>query len=144
MIGFRKIEIDAVFEEICERGLTPHVTVVAEYPGAVVPVEFVNEGTIVLNLSNAAVSNFHCDEDGFMYSARFKGISQTVVIPYGSILSIFPKEHPEYGTLHTIMVPAKPVVEEPVLKAAPEVHDGVPFINPNAHVGWEKSAYIVK
>lgn len=48
-----------------------------------VPISFVKDGKIVLNVNPSAVSNFNCDfEKGVIsFAARFNGVSLNIVVP---------------------------------------------------------------
>lgn len=133
---FKKVQIDALFEAICEEGLTPYVFVAAEHPDALLPADFVQDGMITLDLSASAVGEFGYDDEGFIYSASFGGKRQKVVIPYAAIAAVYPKENPKFGSQYPVFMP-----EKPTLKVADEATFGER--NPNAHVGWEKSATVV-
>ncbi len=42
--------IRAIYDWCCDNGHTPHMLVAADYPGVVVPREYVQEGRITLNV----------------------------------------------------------------------------------------------
>lgn len=136
---FKKVQIDALFEAICEEGLTPYVFVAAEHPDALLPADFVQDGMITLDLSASAVGEFGYDDEGFIYSASFGGKRQKVVVPYAAIAAMYPKENPKFGSQYPVFMPEKP---KPVayLDKKESAESGK---NPHAHVGWEKTACIV-
>ncbi|MGH8539972.1 MAG: stringent starvation protein B, partial [Stenotrophobium sp.] len=47
--------IRAIYDWATDNGYTPHMLVAADYPGVVVPREFVQENRITLNISPMAV-----------------------------------------------------------------------------------------
>ena len=49
--------IRAIYDWCCDNGHTPHMLVAADYPGVVVPREYVQEGRITLNVSPVAIQN---------------------------------------------------------------------------------------
>ncbi|MEC8082222.1 MAG: ClpXP protease specificity-enhancing factor SspB, partial [Pseudomonadota bacterium] len=55
MIPKRSYLLNATYEWIADNDLTPYLLVDADFEGAVVPREFVNDGQIVLNISMSAV-----------------------------------------------------------------------------------------
>lgn len=139
---FKKVQVDALFEAICEDGLTPYFVVAAEHPLVVVPESYVQEGMITLNLSGSAVKDFTYDDEGFMYTASFGGQVQTVIVPYGSIGAVFPKENPKVGSQYPVIFPTEPVAKKKPQLVSDEA-EAFGGVNPDAHVGWEKSAVIV-
>ena len=50
--------VRAFFDWIVDNQCTPHVIVDASYDGVSVPLDFVKDGQIVLNIAPRAVSNF--------------------------------------------------------------------------------------
>nr|WP_144401592.1 ClpXP protease specificity-enhancing factor [Isoalcanivorax pacificus] len=87
--------IRAVYEWICDNGLTTHLLVDAEYPGVHVPREFINNGQIVLNVAPAAVQQFVAGNDLISFSARFSGRPMQIEIPVNAVLAVFARENGE-------------------------------------------------
>jgi len=87
--------IRAIYDWICDNGLTPHLAVDAHYPGTLVPQEFVQDGQIVLNIAPSAVQGLLAGNDEIMFSARFGGIPRNLVVPVGAVLVIYAKENGE-------------------------------------------------
>src|SRR5690606_20904850 len=81
--------IRAVYEWICDNGLTTHLLVDAEYPGVQVPREFINNGQIVLNVAPAAVQQFVAGNDLISFSARFSGRPMRIEVPVNAVLALF-------------------------------------------------------
>ena len=105
--------IRAIYDWIVDNGLTPHLLVNAEHPGAVVPREHVKDGQIVLNASVTAVDNLDLGNDLISFSARFSGVSQGVSFTPDAVLGVYARENgqgmlfPEEGS------PDKPPENEP-------------------------------
>ena len=93
MTSSRPYLIRAIYQWISDNALTPYVLVNAEYPETVVPQQFVEDGKIVLNISNQAVDNLHIDNDWLMFSARFSGKAMDISIPVVAIQAIYAKEN---------------------------------------------------
>lgn len=87
--------IRAIYEWCVDNGHTPHLLVAADYPGVNVPLQFVQEGRITLNLSPMAVQTLNIEDDPIWFSARFSGRPFDVVVPTGAVLAIFARENGE-------------------------------------------------
>lgn len=84
--------IRAIWEWCSDNGHTPFlsVKVVRETK---VPMEFVRNGEIVLNVSADATRNLKIGNDVIQFSARFGGVSREVSVPIGAVQGIFAKEN---------------------------------------------------
>lgn len=82
----------AMHEWISDSGYTPHVIVDALQAGVEVPVAYVKEGKIVLNLSTTATQRLQLKNDGVQFDARFAGIVHHVKVPIQAILGIYARE----------------------------------------------------
>jgi stringent starvation protein B len=80
-------------EWIVDNGLTPYLLVDAEYPGTIVPMEFLQDGKIVLNISNTAVTDLKLGNDAISCNARFSGNSMELFVPVGAVAAIYAKEN---------------------------------------------------
>ncbi len=98
--------IRAIFDWACDSGYTPHLLVAADYPGVVVPREFVQDGKITLNISPMAVQNLDLQQEPIWFSARFSGRPFEVQVPSGAVLGIFARENGE-GVLFGEVEPAE-------------------------------------
>ena len=87
--------IRAIYDWATDQQFTPHVMVAADFPGVLVPTEYVQDGRITLNISPAAVQNFDILPDMLWFSARFAGRAFEVQVPHGSVLAIFARENGE-------------------------------------------------
>lgn len=83
----------AYFDWLVDNGLTPYLVVDATYYGVKVPVEYVKDGQIVLNLSATAVGNLVISHETIQFNARFRGIPQDIYIPMGAALAIYAREN---------------------------------------------------
>ncbi|TMN92247.1 ClpXP protease specificity-enhancing factor [Pseudoalteromonas phenolica] len=90
----------AFYDWIVDNDCTPHLVVNAEYPAVQVPVQFVQDGQIVLNISPSAVTQFDMDNQQLSFNARFSGQPMQVYVPMGAILAIYARENGE-GTVFT-------------------------------------------
>lgn len=86
--------IRAIHEWCSDQGCTPYL-VVAVRGKMQVPMEYVKNGEIVLNVSYNATRNMTLGNDYITFSARFNGVSREIAIPVGAVVSIFAKENGE-------------------------------------------------
>ena len=84
--------IRAIREWAIDNHLTPQLLVSAEMDGVEVPVEFVEEGQIVLNISPQAVDHLEMGNEYISFSARFRGVSRSVLVPVDAVLAVFDRE----------------------------------------------------
>lgn len=85
--------VRAVHQWILDNDCTPYLVVMADYPGVEVPVQFVQDGQITLNISPSAVRELALDNRWVEFSARFSGVPTLVRVPMGAIMAIFAKEN---------------------------------------------------
>jgi stringent starvation protein B len=85
--------VRAIYEWILDNGLTPHLLVDAQYPGAQVPAEFVQDGQIVLNIAPGAVRELVMGNDWISFGARFGGVARELIVPSDAVLGIFSREN---------------------------------------------------
>ena len=82
----------ALYEWCTDNGLTPHLSVRVQ--GQVrVPMEFVRNGEIVLNIAFGATSGLLIDNEAIRFKARFGGVSRDIFIPVDCVLAIFASEN---------------------------------------------------
>ncbi|OSI25324.1 ClpXP protease specificity-enhancing factor [Neisseria dumasiana] len=84
----------ALYEWCLDNNQTPHIVAwVNEHTR--VPMQYVRENEIVLNIGTTASHNLTIDNDWVHFSARFAGVSHEIWIPVGHIISIFSRESGE-------------------------------------------------
>jgi stringent starvation protein B len=99
--------IRAIHEWACDNGHTPHLLVSADYPGVIVPQQYVQDGRITLNVSPVAVQSLDLQSEPMWFSARFGGKPFDVQVPSGAVLAIFARENGE-GVIFGETEPADP------------------------------------
>ncbi|WP_432381037.1 ClpXP protease specificity-enhancing factor [Duganella sp. P38] len=115
----------AIYEWCTDSGYTPYLAVKVD-AGTTVPMEYVKNGEIVLNISFGATSGLKMDNDSIRFHARFGGVSREIYIPVGNVMAIYANENgqgmafePELGQSPA----AAPAVDDapaaPVLAAVP-------------------------
>ena len=86
--------IRAIHEWCSDHGFTPYL-VVSVRDKMQVPMEYVKNGEIVLNISYNATRSLNLSNDFVSFSARFNGVSRDIMIPVGAVVSIFSRENGE-------------------------------------------------
>jgi len=92
MISRRPYLIRAMHEWMVDNGETPHLLVDAEREGVQVPVEYVQNGKIILNISPTAVEALSLANDEVAFNARFGGQPMQVSVPTDAVLAIYSRE----------------------------------------------------
>jgi len=96
--------IRAIYEWCSDCGFTPYLSVKVD-DRTRVPVEYVKNGEIVLNVSLNATRNLTINNELVQFSARFNGVSREVTIPVDRVQGIFARENGQ-GAFFTVEVPA--------------------------------------
>ncbi|MEW5708257.1 MAG: ClpXP protease specificity-enhancing factor [Pseudomonadota bacterium] len=84
--------IRAIYEWCVDSGATPYLSVTVD-ANTRVPMEYVRDGQIVLNISPDATRNLTIGNDLIQFSARFGGVSRELSIPIDAVAAIFAKEN---------------------------------------------------
>ena len=120
-VSTRPYLIRAIHQWCTDQGQTPYMVVWVD-ENVQVPMEFVKNNEIVLNVGYGATQGLSMDNDWISFSARFGGVSREIWIPVGNVLSIFSRDSGEgmgfeLEKLETPAVkpvpPVSPVVQAP-------------------------------
>lgn len=87
--------IRACYDWIVDNQLTPYLLINANYPGIDVPLQHVNDGRILLNISPSACRGLHLDNDKIVFTARFAGVATQIFVYPSAVLAIYAKENGE-------------------------------------------------
>lgn len=82
----------AIYEWCTDNGFTPYMAVKVNH-AARVPMEFVRNGEIVLNISFGATSGLKMDNDAVAFKARFGGVSRDIYVPVENVLAVYASEN---------------------------------------------------
>ena len=93
MTPSRPYLLQAYFQWLLDNQLTPHLVVDATVPGTQVPVQYVKDGQIVLNVAPSAVGNLQMGNEYVEFSARFGGVPQQLILPMQAIVAIYAREN---------------------------------------------------
>jgi stringent starvation protein B len=107
--------VRAIFEWCSDAGFTPYLSVKVDQATRV-PLEYVKNGEIVLNISQDATRNITLGRDVIQFSARFNGVSREISVPISCVAAIFAKENGQ-----GLFFPTEPAAGNPV--EAPESAD---------------------
>jgi len=85
--------VRAFYNWISDNDLTPYIVVDVSVYGVLVPMTYVSDGQIVLNVAPSAVGTIALGVDAIEFSARFGGKLEHISVPYGAIATIYAKEN---------------------------------------------------
>lgn len=103
----------ALYEWALDCGYTPHIAVDATQPGVQVPLSYVRDGQITLNLHPQAIQGLTIGNEAITFQARFGGVSQGVNVPVNAVLAIFARENGRGMQFPREEVGAEPPPETP-------------------------------
>ena len=81
----------AIYDWCADSGLTPYLAVRVD-EATRVPVSYIKDCEIVLNLSADAVKNLHLGNDEITCGGRFGGVPHEIIVPMAAVIGIFAKE----------------------------------------------------
>ena len=118
----------AIHDWCTDAGFTPYVAVAVDETVRV-PMEFVKNGEIVLNISSLATNRLKLGNEAVEFQARFGGVAREVYVPIGRVVAIYARENgqgmafdvprPGAGAVATGAEPAVPVAAGPRAVEAP-------------------------
>lgn len=132
----------AIYEWCTDNGYTPYVAVSVD-ASTRVPMEFVRNGEIVLNISFSATSGLKMDNDFINFSARFGGVSRQISVPVANVMAIYANENGQgmafevqatddgtasdaSGAPAEVVSPAEVALDAPLLTSVPPAPAGQP------------------
>lgn len=83
--------IRAIYDWCADNGYTPYLSVQVD-ANTRVPIAFVKDGGIVLNISMDAVQNLQLGNEEVSCGGRFGGVAHKIVVPMPAVIGIFAKE----------------------------------------------------
>ena len=92
MLSSKPYLIRALWSWCCDAGLTPYLTLFVDEQ-CQVPLDYVQDGTLTLNLSPSATGSLDIGNDWILLSARFGGVSRDLAFPVGAVTAIFAREN---------------------------------------------------
>ncbi len=83
--------IRAIYDWCTDNGYTPYLSVQVD-ANTRVPMAFVKDGGIVLNISVDAVQGLQLGNEEISCGGRFGGVAHKIVVPVSAVVGIFAKE----------------------------------------------------
>ena len=93
MTSSRPYLLRAIYEWLLDNGMTPYIMVNAMMPEVQVPERYVENGSIVLNISPQAVGSFVMNNESLEFAARFSGIREQIFVPIKAVNAIYAYEN---------------------------------------------------
>ena len=84
--------VRALHDWCTDNGFTPYVAVHVD-ASVQVPMEYVKNNEIVLNVSFEATSGMHLGNDAIEFKARFGGVTREIVVPMDHVVAIYAREN---------------------------------------------------
>jgi stringent starvation protein B len=112
----------ALHEWCTDSGFTPYVAVFVDET-VQVPMEYVKNGEIVLNVGYDATAGMTLGNEFIEFKARFGGVPREIIIPINRVMAIYARENgqgmsfPMSTGLDAVAVPKKSVPARPALSA---------------------------
>jgi stringent starvation protein B len=126
--------IRAIYEWCVDNGFTPYLAVRVNERTRV-PMEYVRDGEIILNVSADATRDLTMGNELIQFSARFNGVSRELSVPIDAVTGIFAKEN---GQGLAFQVPAA------VGEGAPATESTPPEDRPTPPTGSRPKLQVVK
>ncbi len=93
MTSSRPYIVRAIYDWILDNDCTPHLLVDAGFIGVEVPLSYVTDGQIVLNIAPGAVVSLELGNEVISFNGRFDGVPTEVLVPVASVLGIYAREN---------------------------------------------------
>ncbi|WP_439517748.1 ClpXP protease specificity-enhancing factor [Hydrogenophaga sp.] len=103
--------IRALHEWCADNGFSPYIAVQVD-ASVRVPMEFVKNGEIVLNVSMDATSALKLGNEFIEFKARFGGVAREIIVPVTHVIAIYARENGQ-GMAFPAPSSAKPVEAPP-------------------------------
>jgi stringent starvation protein B len=84
--------IRALHEWCADNGFSPYIAVQVD-ASTRVPMEFVKNGEIVLNVSMDATSALKLGNEFIEFKARFGGVAREIIVPVSHVIAIYAREN---------------------------------------------------
>lgn len=82
----------AIYEWCSDNGYTPYLAALVDNKTQV-PMQFVKNGEIVLNISFKATNGLKMENDAITFNARFGGIPREIMVPVENVIAIYAREN---------------------------------------------------
>lgn len=92
MLSQKPYLLRALYDWCNDNDFTPYLTAKVD-KNTTVPMEYVINNQIVLNIHPNAINNFAITKDWLVFAASFNGVVHEILIPVANILALFSKEN---------------------------------------------------
>ena len=93
MLSNKPYLIRAFYDWIVDSGCTPYIVINATFPRCKVPVEFIENGEITLNISPDAIRDIKISNELVEFRASFTGVVHIISAPVKAVLAIYANEN---------------------------------------------------
>ncbi len=93
MTSLKPYLIRAVYEWIVDNDLTPHLLVNAENNKGNLPVNYIEDGKIVLNMRPQAIEALSLGNEFIEFNAKFSGKPMQIAASVNAVMAIYAKEN---------------------------------------------------
>lgn len=93
MTSLKPYLIRSVYEWIVDNSSTPYLLVNANNNKGNLPLDFIEDGKIILNIRPQAVEALALGNELIEFNARFSGKPMTVVVSVNAVMAIYAKEN---------------------------------------------------
>jgi len=115
----------AIYDWCVDSGYTPYLSVTVDSVTRV-PMEYVKDGQIVLNIGPIAVERFKIGNDLIEFSARFNGAGREISIPVGAVSAIYARENGQGLSFAVSAADAQDSTQRAEADASDETHPEPP------------------
>jgi stringent starvation protein B len=109
--------IRALHDWCTDNGFTPYIAVYVD-AGVQVPMEYVKNQEIVLNVGFEATTGLKLGNEFIEFKARFGGVARDIVVPVDHVVAIYARENGQ-GMAFPVPSPAASAGPEPVAEGPP-------------------------
>jgi stringent starvation protein B len=109
--------IRALHDWCTDNGFTPYIAVYVD-AGVQVPLEYVKNQEIVLNVGFEATTGLKLGNEFIEFKARFGGVARDIVVPVDHVVAIYARENGQ-GMAFPVPTPASSAGPEPAADGAP-------------------------
>lgn len=93
MTSLKPYLIRSVYDWIVDNDLTPHLLVNADHNKGMLPIDYVEDGKIVLNLRPQAIQGLSLGNDVIEFNAKFNGKPMQIAASVNAVMAIYAKEN---------------------------------------------------
>lgn len=115
MLPMKSYIVEAYYKWMVDSGYTPYLLIDATVDYVEVPLDYVEDGKIVLNIAPLATRDLKFHPSYLSFRTQFSGVTYSIYIPMIALHSIFSKENQE----ENIFDLSQEDIDHPALKPRP-------------------------